>query len=188
LNEELVKKVTKDKVVNETDLRNEIKKDLQHYYDHRVEEFTRNSLISLILKNNDFTPPSTLVNDILNEMVKSEEVRLRNQGVKKIDSKQIRDYLHPLAVNDVKWYLLKNEILKLEDIKVSDSEFEEMATIDAEKTGLPVEKLINYYKTSQKSDKMLDQKLFGFLTENNQIKKANADKFSNREKETRYEK
>jgi trigger factor len=188
LNEELIKKVTKDKVGNEEDLRIEIKKDIQNYYEQRVDEFTRNTIISVILKNNEFTPPASLVTNILNEMVKTEEERLRNQGIKKIDQKQIREYFKPMAENDVKWYLIKNEIMKKEKIEVTDSELEEKAKKDAEKTGLPVEKLLNYYKTSQQSDKTLDNKIFDFLKDNNKIERVNPDKFSNRKKEAKNEK
>ncbi len=188
LNEELIKKVTKDKVSTEEELRSEIRKDIQNYYEQRVEEFTRNSLIGSIIKNNDFTPPATLVNDIMNEMVKTEEERLKNQGVKKIDRKQLLDYFRPLAENDVKWYLIKNEIIKKEKIEITDIELEEMAKRDSEKTGLPVEKLLNYYKTSQQSDKSLDKKLFDFLKEKNKIERVNPDKFSKRQKEVKDEK
>ncbi len=188
LDEELIKKVTKDKVSNEEDLRNEIKKDIQNYYEQRVEEFTRNSIISIILKNNEFTPPASLVKDIMNEMVKTEEERLKNQGAKKFDQKQMQDYFKPMAENDVKWYLLKNEIMKKEKIEVTESELEEMAKKDAEKTGLSVEKLLNYYKTSKQNDKTLDKKLFDFLKEKNNIERVNPDKFSNRQKEVKNEK
>lgn len=188
LNEELIKKVTKDKVSSKEELRTEIRKDIQNYYAQRVEEFTRNSIIGLILKNNEFTPPASLVTDIQNEMVKTEEEKLRNQGTKKIDQKQIQDYFKPMAENDVKWFLLKNEIMKKEKIEVPESELEEMAKKDAEKTGLPVEKLVNYYKTSQQNDKLLDKKLFDFLIEKNKIEKVNPDKFSKRQKEITNEK
>ncbi|MBT8383685.1 MAG: trigger factor [Ignavibacteria bacterium] len=188
LNEELIKKVTKDKVSTKEELRTEIRKDIQNYYAQRVEEFTRNSIIGLILKNNEFTPPASLVTDIQNEMVKTEEEKLRNQGTKKIDQKQIQDYFKPMAENDVKWFLLKNEIMKKEKIEVPESELEEMAKKDAEKTGLPVEKLVNYYKTSQQNDKLLDKKLFDFLIEKNKIEKVNPDKFSKRQKEITNEK
>ncbi len=188
LDEELIKKVTKNKASTESELRNEINNNIQNYYIQRTEEFTRNSLISIILKANDFTPPSVLVNDILNEMVKTEEQRLKNNGVKKIDQKQLWDYFLPMAVNDVKWYLIKNEIMKLEKIEITDAELEEQAKIDAEKTGLPVEKLFNYYKSSNQNEKNLDKKLFDFLKENNNIVKVNPDKFLNKKKEMKNEK
>jgi FKBP-type peptidyl-prolyl cis-trans isomerase (trigger factor) len=106
-------------------------------------------------------------------MVKSEEERLKKQGMKKVDTKYLREYLQPSALNEVKWYQLKSEIQKKENIEVTDKELEELAAKDAEKTGLPVDKLINYYKSSNQAERMLDKKLFDFLKEKNEIKKVN---------------
>lgn len=183
LNEELIKKVTKDKISTEEDLRTEIEKNIQTYYDQRADEFTRNQLIGLIISKNDFTPPSFMVESILDEMVKSEEERLKKQGMKKVDTKYLREYLQPSALNEVKWYQLKNEILKKEKLEVADKELEELAAKDAEKTGLPVDKLMNYYKSSNQMERMLDQKLFAFLKEKNEIKKVNPDKLAKKQKE-----
>jgi len=183
LNEELIKKVTKDKLSNEADLRSEIEKNIQNYYDQRADEFIKNRLISLIITKNDFTPPTFMVESILDEMVKSEEERLKKQGMKKVDTKYLREYLQPSALNEVKWYQLKNEILKKEKLEISDKDLEELAAKDAEKTGLPVDKLINYYKSSNQMERMLDQKLFDFLKEKNEIKKVNPETLSKKQKE-----
>ena len=183
LNEEIIKKVTKDKLSTEAELRSEIEKNIQNYYDQRIEEFTRSRLISLIITKNDFTPPSFMVESILDEMVKSEEERLKKQGMKKVDSKYLREYLQPSALNEVKWFQLKTEIQKKEKIEVTDTELEELAAKDAEKTGLPVDKLINYYKSSNQVERMLDKKLFDFLKERNEIKKVNPEILSQKQKE-----
>ncbi|HSW56158.1 MAG TPA: trigger factor [Ignavibacteriaceae bacterium] len=183
LNEELIKKVTKDKLSTEAELRTEIEKNIQNYYDQRADEFTRNRLIGLIITKNDFTPPSFMVESILDEMVKSEEERLKKQGMKKVDTKYLREYLQPSALNEVKWYQLKNEIQKKENLEVTDKELEELAAKDAEKTGLPVDKLINYYKSSNQMERMLDKKLFDFLKEKNEIKKVNPETLAKKQKE-----
>jgi trigger factor len=183
LNEELIKKVTKDKLGTEAELRTEIEKNIQNYYDQRADEFTRNRLIGLIISKNDFTPPSFMVESILDEMVKSEEERLKKQGMKKVDTKYLREYLQPSALNEVKWYHLKNEIQKKENLEVTDKELEELAAKDAEKTGLPVDKLINYYKSSNQMERMLDKKLFDFLKEKNEIKKVNPETLAKKQKE-----
>jgi FKBP-type peptidyl-prolyl cis-trans isomerase (trigger factor) len=183
LNEDLIKKATKDKLSTEAELRTEIEKNIQNYYDQRADEFTRNRLIGLIIIKNDFTPPSFMVESILDEMVKSEEERLKKQGMKKVDTKYLKEYLQPSALNEVKWYQLKNEIQKKENLEVTEKELEELAANDAEKTGLPVDKLINYYKSSNQVERMLDKKLFDFLKEKNEIKKVNPEKFSQKQKE-----
>jgi trigger factor len=183
LNEELIKKATKDKLSSEAELRSEIEKNIRNYYDQRADEFIRNRFIGLIITKNDFTPPSFMVESILDEMVKSEEERLKKQGMKKVDTKYLKEYLQPSALNEVKWYQLKNEILKKEKLEVTDKELEELAAKDAEKTGLPVDKLVNYYKSSNQMERMLDQKLFSFLKEKNEIKKVNPDKLSKQKEE-----
>ena len=183
LDADLVKKVTKDKVSNEADLRVEIKKDIQGYYDQQIEQITRGTLINKIIENNDFNPPSTLVNNILGEMIKSEEERLNQQGIKKINRDNLATYLKPSAEHEVKWYLLKAEIEKKENIKISEEELNEMAKKDSEKTGLPVEKLINYYKNSNQTERLSEQKLFDYLKMNSTIKRVDPEKFHKHEHE-----
>lgn len=175
LNEELIKKVTKDKISTESELREEIKKDIQSYYDQRVEELTRAKLVNEILKSNDFIPPQTLVNNILEEYVKSEEEQAKKSKYP-FNREEAKTRLLKSAETEVKWYLIKNEILKQENITLTDDDLKELAEKDSEKTGIPVEKLLNYYKTSNQSEKTLDQKLFEFLKKNNTINKVHPDK------------
>jgi len=181
LNEEFIKKITKDKVSNEADLKKEVKKDIENFYDGKVEEILRGKLITTIIKNNEFTPPSTLVNNILEELVKSEEEYLKKQGYPNVKTSELKERLKATAENDVKWFLIKSELLKKENISVTDDEIKELAEKDAEKTGIPVEKLLGYYKNSGQNEKILDQKLFEFLKEKNKIIKLDPEKFNKSE-------
>jgi len=117
------------------------------------------------------------------EKLRDLEEKMKKQGMKKIDNKYLSEYLQPSALNEVKWYQIKSEILKKEKLEVSDSELEEQAKADAEKTGLPIDKLMNYYKSSNQLERMLDKKLFDFLKEKNEIKKVNPDKLAQKQKE-----
>lgn len=181
LNEEFIKKITKDKVSNEADLKKEIKKDIENYYNGKMEEILRGTLITTIIRNNDFTPPSTLVNNILEELVKTEEEYLKKQGYPNVNTNELKERLKTNAENDVKWFLIKSELLKKENISVTDDEIKKLADKDAEKTGIPAEKLLNYYKDSGQNDKILDQKLFEFLKEKNNIVKLDPEKFNKSE-------
>ncbi|GBD86153.1 trigger factor [bacterium BMS3Abin03] len=181
LNEELIKKASKDKASTEEELREEIRKDLQHYFDHRAKEIIKDKLIEKIIENNNFTPPATLVNNILDQLVENEEKYLDSQGLKNINRDELRKRNSKTAENDVKWFLLKSEILKKENLSVTDDELKEMAEKESEKTGISVDKLINYYKNSGQNEKLLDKKLFDFLTEKNNIKKVDPEKFAKTE-------
>jgi trigger factor len=180
LNEELIKKVTRDKVSTEAELREEIKKDIQSYYDNQTEEMIRIKVISEILKNNEFVPPRTLVNNILDEYVKNEEEQAKKSKYpfNKDDS---RKRLEKSAETEVKWYLVKNEIQKAENISLTDQDLTELADTESAKTGLPVEKLVNYYKTSNQGERILDKKLFDFLKSNNTIAKVDPEKLKSKQ-------
>jgi trigger factor len=174
LNEELIKKVTKDKVSTEQELHEEIRKDIQNYYDQRVEEITRSKLVSEILKINEFVPPQSLVNNILEEYIKSEEEQAK-KSKHPFNREEAKTRLLKLAETEVKWYLIKNEIQKMENITINDDDLKELAEKDSQKTGIPVDKMLNYYKSSNHSEKTLDQKLFEFLKSNNKINKIHPD-------------
>lgn len=179
LEEEFVKKITNNKSDNEKDFRENIRKDIQGYYDSRKDELTRDRLTGEIVKANDFTPPSSLVTSFLNDLLEREEKEMKKQGYRKYDREEASKRLKGYAENEVKWYLIKNEIQRKENIDVTDSDLEELVKKDAVKTGLPEDKLLNYYKSSNFADRLRDQKLFEFLKENNKINFVDPSKLIN---------
>ena len=112
----------------------------------------------------------------------NEEDYFKSQGVKNVKREDIVERYKVMAENDVKWYLIKDAILKKEDIQVSEETLKELAEKDAEKTGISAEKMFNYYKNSGQNEKLLDQKLFDFLKEKNNIKKVDPEILAKREK------
>lgn len=175
LDAELIKKVTKEKVSTEEELRQQVKNDIQSYYDQKTDEILRGKLIKKIIENNEFTPPSTLVANILEQLVKGEEEYLKKQRVPNVNVEDLKERYNKTAQNDVKWFLLKSEIQKKENISVTDAELTELADKEAVKTGISKEKLLGFYKSSGQSDKLLDKKLFDFLKEKNNIKKIDPE-------------
>ncbi len=183
LNEEFLKKITKDKVTNESDFRENIRNDMQHYFDQKTDEITRDKLIQEIVKTNDFTPPASLVTNFLNDLIDHEEQDMKKKGYGKYDRAEAAKRLKDYAENEVKWYLIKNEIEKKENIEVTDDDLMELVKKDAEKTGLPEDKLLNYYKSSNFAERLRDQKLLEFLKENNKINKVDPSKLINTKSE-----
>ncbi|MCH7972610.1 MAG: trigger factor [Bacteroidetes bacterium] len=172
LDEKLVKKLTKGKVSNEQELREEIRKDISTYFEQQENEFIQNKLISTIVKKNEFVPPSTIVNNYLENLIKHEEEHAKKEGVKNFNKEEASKRNKKSAEYQVKWHMIKSEIEKKENIVVDEEDLKKMSEKDAEKTGITVEKLLNYYKSSNYSEKLKDEKLLDFLKENNNIKKV----------------
>ena len=178
LNEELVKKISKDKVTSPQEFKEEIRKDFTNYYNQRTEEFIHRKLMSSIVSNNEFKPPSSLVQNVLQELIKQEEENGKRMGMKNTDKNILKERLLPSAEFEVKWYLIKNLIQKKENLEFSVDELNELAEKDAEKTGIAIDKLINYYKSSNITEKLVDKKLFDFLKEKNNIVKVAPENLS----------
>jgi trigger factor len=176
LDEALIKKVTKDKVSTEAELKAEIRNDIQRYFDQQMDDILRGKLITQIIKNNEFTPPQSLINNVIEDYVKREEEQYKKQGYKKYDREEGKKRLAKSAEVEVKWYILKEAIQKQENIAMSDEELNQLAAKDAEQTGIAIDKLLAYYKSSNYAGKFLENKVFEFLKEKNNIKKVEPDK------------
>lgn len=182
LNEEFIKKVTNGKVDNELTFRENVKNDIQKYYDQRTDDILRDKLIKEIVKNNDFTPPASLVSSFLQDLIDREEKEIKKQGYPKYNREDAAKRLKTYAESEVKWYLIKNEIEKKENIDVTDDDLQDLVKKDAVKTGLPEDKLLNYYKSSNFAERLKDQKLFDFLKANNKINKMDPETYNNKSK------
>jgi trigger factor len=176
LDETLIKKVTKDKVSTEIGLKAEIKNDIQKYFDQQIDDILRGKLITQIIKNNEFDPPQSLINNVLEDYVKREEEQYKKQGYKKYDKEEGKKRLAKSAEVEVKWYILKEAIQKQENIAMNDEELNQLAAKDAEQTGIAIDKLLAYYKSSNYAGKFVENKVFEFLKEKNNIKKVEPDK------------
>jgi trigger factor len=183
MNEEFIKKVSKDRFTTEEELRKDIEKGIQSYYDQRKDEILRDKLIKVIVKNNDFAPPATLVSNLLEDMIKREEEESKKHGRKNINKDTLKNYLAPFAESEVKWYLIKNSIQKKESISADENELKELAEKESEKTSLPVDKLLKFYEASNYREKLADKKLFEFLKEKNNIMAIDPEKISKKETE-----
>ena len=172
LDEALIKKVTKDKVSTESELREQIKADIQKYFEQQTDDIFRSKLITEIIKNNEFAAPHALVSNVLEDYLKREEEQYKKMGYKKYDKAEASKRLAKSAEVEVKWYLIKDSIQKQENISMSEDELTALATKEAEQTGIAVDKLLNYYKSSNYAEKFVENKVFDFLKANTTIKKV----------------
>jgi trigger factor len=169
LTEEFLKKHFGEKVTSEQELREEIRTNLQNYLDKQVEDLHRSKLIENILEKNPFEPPHSMVHRYLDQILKIEEDRAKQQK-KPFDRHEMSHKLHSVAEFELKWHMLKENIKEKENILVSEGELQETAQKEAERTGITVDKLLNYYNSSGFKNNLADQKLFDFLKNNNSVK------------------
>jgi len=173
ITDEFIKEVTNGKFETVEAYKEDVYKYFKDYYDKESEEIMLNSLLTKISKNNEFDVPPGYVEIVLKRFVDNEIENAKRYNQPVPDEKQLREQLKEKAKWNAKWQILIEAIAEKEGIEVTDEDLEELAEKEAEKTGISIDKLVNYYKDSGKDSALLEDKVIDFLKENNTIKEVN---------------
>ncbi len=165
LNDGFASKVTGGKVNTVEDLRNYIKDELQRWWNEYSEIRFYDSIVSELVRTNDFSVPESLVEDFIQSMLDEEKSKYPDGKLpQNFDEQFFRQRKRADAVFSAKWYIIKNKIAQAEGIEVKDEDFEKLAEEDSAETGIEKEKLISFYKRSEHiKEKILNRKVLQFL-------------------------
>lgn len=187
LNEELIKKITNEKAATLDEWKELLRKNFENYYTSQSENIFINNLLNEIVKNNDFNPPPGFVENLLQRYIEIEKENAKRYK-QSFDEKAAMEYFKPRAEWNAKWQIILENIAEIENIKVEDADLENLAKEESEKTGISINKLLKYYKDTNKADSLLEEKVINFLKENTKIKEVDADEYLSRRKESNKEK
>ncbi|MEK6572238.1 MAG: trigger factor, partial [Bacteroidota bacterium] len=161
LNDEFVGKITKGKVTSVAQFRENLKMDLENFWKQESERKLHEAIVGEIIKRHDFTVPDGLIKYFLDSFV--EEIR-QQQPSKKLpenfNEEEFRKENRAYAIYQAKWLLLKEKIIEVEQIAVTDADLEQLAEEESKKVGIEKARLLNYYKTSKtENSRLLSEKL-----------------------------
>ena len=170
MNEEFFKKVMgKEGITTEEEFRNEIRKDIQKVYDDMSSNRMKNDIVNEMIKANDVVVPDKYVEYFLDDFVKEEKEKHKghNHG---LDEVEFRKKKRVDAIVAAKWMLLREELLKAENIEATDDDFLKLAEETASRFNIPAENLLSIYK--QNDDirmRILNDKVLDFLIANAKV-------------------
>jgi trigger factor len=171
LNDEFVKKMTKDKVGTAEEFRTKMRADLEEYWESMSNRRLVDEMMDEIIRRHEITVPEALVKNVTEAQIQD----LANQYPNKklpadFDAQKYAEEFRPNAVWQVKWYLIREEIIKAENLIVQDTDLEERAALDSIKMGIDKERLLSFYKTSEQlKDRILSDKLTDLLKAKSEI-------------------
>ena len=175
ITEDLVKKLSSNKATNLDELKVHLTNNFEEYYKKQSDEIVINSLLNDVVKNNDFTPPPGLVKSVHKRFVEMEKENSKRYKMPNFDENAVSEYYKPKSEWNAKWQIILENIAEAENITVVDSELEEIAKQESEKNGIPVAKLVKYFKDTNRSEMLLEEKVINFLKENAKIKEVMAE-------------
>jgi FKBP-type peptidyl-prolyl cis-trans isomerase (trigger factor) len=134
-----------------------------------------------MIKLNDIPVPDVLVENVLDSGIEE----MKNQNAKRtlpkdFNEEEYRKTKRADAILQVKWYLIRDKIVELEKMEVSDEDLLPMIEADAARYNLPVDKIKSIYeKNADVRYRVLDDKLMKFLIDNAKITEKEKEKEEN---------
>lgn len=182
LSDEFVKKITKDKITSVEAFRKSVREDLESYWKEKNRRNLVNAMVSEIIRLHEFQVPESLIKSVLDNLLEE----IKNQYPKKqlpddFDSEKFFEENRAYAIFQAKWALLREEIIKAENLTVDDHALEALAEREAPKIGIDKERLIAYYKSSEQvKDRLLSDKLMDLLIGSTKVKEIEDTTLSNK--------
>jgi len=170
LNDDFVKLVD-PKSKNLLEYREKVKENLDKAYDNRSDEaFNQNLCDSMIEKINPEFPPS-MAESYLKHII--EDISKNNS---EMDQDKAKEIYKPMAERNLKWYLIRNAIIKSQSFEISKEDF--LKEIEDRKNINPdhAKDIDNYFKKpsnrSRLNDDLMEKKILAYLTEFAKIKEV----------------
>jgi trigger factor len=157
---------------NVADYRGRIKDRLGKAYDQRSEKASDEQLTDAMINHVNPEFPTSMAESYLGHMV--EDVMKNNPAA--TDKEKIKEIYQPVAERNLKWYLIRNTIIKNEKYEITKEDVQ--ADIDQRKEANPKEakELEKYFKKpsnrSRLEDDLMEKKVLAYLKNFTKIKEV----------------
>jgi len=119
LDTKFVKKIDPD-VKSIKAFKEKVKITIQNNLDAEHEKGINNRIIDYFVKNTEIDAPSSMVDRYMNHLI--EDYKKGNNSVTETNLEKIRSQYNSVAEHNVKWYLIKSELIEKESIQVENKE------------------------------------------------------------------
>jgi len=181
LNDEFIKKITKEKIASVDEFRKSVREDLESYWKEKNRRGLINSIVGEIIRLHEFQVPDSLTRSVLENLLEEVKGQYPNKQLPAdFDTEKFFEQNRAYAAFQAKWALLREEIVKAENLEVDESALVALAEREAPKIGIDKERLITYYKSSdQIKDRLVGDKLLDVLISSTTVKEVDDTTLSN---------
>ena len=164
VDDEFAQQITGDPTATAEMLRGLVRDSIAGNYQQQYQRMFRDELINGLVENHPIDVPDTLVREALDHFVED-----MKQGAKKelpagFDRAAFELQMRPVAERTVRWALLRDRIIEAEGLAPEESDYEGLAEMEAQRTGIDYEKLLQYFRNApQVADRILAEKAMQLL-------------------------
>lgn len=154
---------------NLEELKNAIRENLEKQAVENTKQNLSNRIMDEVIKSNPIELPDYMVEKFLDALI--ENVKKENR--EKIDEEQLRERYRADAIWNLKWIMIKDTILELENINVYETEVNEYIEDLAKKAGKNAAIIRSNYRNSKKREQLIhkiqEQKVIDLLVNHAKI-------------------
>ena len=108
---------------NLDELRAEVEKNLKHQAEHDSESAFENALSEELIKQIEFELPESMLNHYLDSVM--QDLKERNKdNPNQIDEQYYREMYRPVAIRNLKWHLISEQLREQENFTVTDEDIQ----------------------------------------------------------------
>ncbi len=170
---EFAETVTGGKFATTEELREDIEKQLNDYFERSSRNAMENQIVDHLVKSHEMEVPGSLVHAVIHQLF--DDFKQRNEGAPGIDqltAHDLEDEFKPSADRIVRWELIRNKIIEAEKIEVEDAD----VVAASERFGLPEDQLRMLMRQNRQiEDQLLGEKVMNVLVDYAVITDVNAE-------------
>jgi trigger factor len=164
LDDEFARKVTGEEESTPQDVIDLVKQTIEAEYERRYSHNFRDELISRLIETHRFDVPQELVRQVLQSFLEDMKQGPKKELPKGFDQQKFVEQMLPVAERTARWALIRDQIIKKEELKADEADYEGLAQMEAGRTGIDYETLLKYFKQAPATaDRILAEKAIQFL-------------------------
>lgn len=175
LNEELIKKISRGKAENLDEYKKLISDDLAQYRDNMMKDYTNLLVRKKVIDSNELDLPKSFIEKYIDDVVKMELEHQKSHDHQGHDHNhvhkskdEIRKDVEKNAEQDLKWLIIRDQIIDQEKIEAKEEDLLKFAEKEAPRYGLDPNKFVELYGNNL-TQTIQNEKFLEFLRDNNNI-------------------
>jgi len=132
---ELVDSYTQGRFKSTEEYREEVGSRLQEEWNHKSRQQMEEQIISKMVDGNEFDVPESVIDSVIHAMFEDFRKQYGKPGQPaNLDFDTMAEGLYPIAEKTVRWEIIRNNIIKKENLEVEDQDIEELVEIEKTRT------------------------------------------------------
>lgn len=157
--DEFAQQVTGEDTTTADALREMIRASISTNFQQQYQRMFRDELVGQLVEGHAIDVPEALRQEALKHFVDDLKQGPNKELPKGFDQESFEIEMRPVAERTVRWALIRDKIVDAEGLQPEDADYEGLADMEASRTGIEFDKLMQYFKNSpQVADRILAEK------------------------------